>query len=300
MENMKSTTKLTVILFFIIILPNSAIIILHESKYPDTAYMFIFVYTVAIFIILIPLSKLILYIVINKNITDINKALNKSKEGDYSGNFLLPLQKPNESQIIKLKRNINWLIHAVSTREENLNIKLEKEKCSKIKFKEKSYVDSLTGVYNRRYFEEKFPCFTSTAINNESSITLIMIDCDKFKEINDTYGHQAGDSVLQTLGTILQEAVRSSEDHSFRYGGDEFGIVLLNTPTPRINNLAEEVRKNFFLKNQYKTTLSIGIAYYKKQAGGNITTSEDIKELADQALYKSKETGRNKITFYNA
>lgn len=294
MKSVKYSTKFILILVVLIILPNSVTMIMYDTGNTATAYLLILIFTTATIILLIPLSHLLTYIIINKDLSHINQTLAAAKKEDYSGYFILPLQKNNEDEITKLKRNINWLLHAVSTREDALHSKLEKEKTRNIEFKQKSYIDSLTQVYNRRYFDETVNYFISTSSYRQTNLSLIMIDCDNFKAVNDTFGHQAGDSILKVLGTILAQTTRNTEDYPFRYGGDEFGILIMNAPAARVIMIAEEISSKFTDQNEYSTTLSIGIASGKNTPSSSINV-EELKKLADQALYEAKESGRNAI-----
>ncbi len=294
MNKLKLSTKFAIILGLLIILPNSLLMLLHETKNSFDAHLLLFIYTTMIFVFIFPLSKIIAYIVTNNDLLRINKRLNKAKNGEYKEYFSLPVQKENEDEIVKLKRNINWLIHRVSTRENTLHNKLESEKNSKKVFKEKSYIDSLTQIYNRRYFDETINSLLKTSYTNQTNIALIIIDCDHFKSINDTHGHQAGDSVLQLLGKILSKSVRSTEDYPFRYGGDEFGIVLLNTPDSRLQTIGDSIKNRFKRDNEYSATLSIGIANLRPSSNCTITP-ENLKAIADKALYESKENGKDQV-----
>ena len=291
--NIKISSKIAVILFSLIVIPNLIIIVLHDIKSNHFDHLMI-LYTTLIIILVLPISKLIAYCTIDKDLKKINNSLNNARKGEYNGHFHLPLQKINEAEMIKLKRNINWLMHAFSSRENTLNSKLAKEKDSKRKFRKKSYIDSLTKINNRRYFDENISSIIDNSVIDETNISLVMIDCDNFKEINDSFGHQAGDDVLRTLGKILRDTTRDSEDHPFRYGGDEFGIILLNTPTERVTDIAEKVNQKFNNDNPYNTTLSIGIANCHNSLAGSINP-EKLKKLADEALYQSKHTGKNNI-----
>lgn len=293
---MKISTKISFFILIALIFPNMITVTLLDINNVSDAFYFLGCYTILLIILIIPTSKLIAYFLVNNDIAKINELFKCVKQGNYCSHFSLPHEKENESEITVLKRNINWMMHAVSTREDTLHSKIEKEKSSKNKFKEQSYVDSLTQVYNRRYFDETISTTHNYAIVNNYNIALIMIDCDHFKEINDTYGHQVGDSILTLLGTILKDTVKLAEDCPFRYGGDEFGIIITNTPSTRLIEISNELSKKFCEGNKYGATLSIGVANCHSTFTNNIN-SERLKKLADQALYESKESGRNTVSF---
>ncbi len=164
------------------------------------------------------------------------------------------------------------------------------------KLKESSLKDGLTGLYNRRFLESFIDKFAKQADRAEKSYAVMMIDIDFFKMVNDTYGHDVGDTVIKELGHILKNNIRSS-DMAIRYGGEEFLVLLYNPDKEKVLNIAQNLADKF--KNiefqagntTFKKTLSIGIAYYQDQAE---SIWQAIK-FADTALYAAKEGGRNRI-----
>jgi len=161
--------------------------------------------------------------------------------------------------------------------------------------------DGLTGVYNRRSFDTIIAKEVDRAKRYERDLSLMIIDIDHFKKVNDTYGHVAGDGVLKALAQRLSEQLRSN-DHLARYGGEEFVIVLPETPLEMAHLLAERVRKSageqdYQVGNNQtlNLTLSIGVSSYPAQA----STVEELTFHADSALYEAKETGRNKVCDFN-
>ena len=156
--------------------------------------------------------------------------------------------------------------------------------------------DPLTNLYNRRYLEEILEKEIARAARKGTPVSVIMMDADKFKRINDIYGHKAGDQALQTLARIIQIHIRRS-DIACRYGGEEFVIVMPSTDTVIARGRAEEIRKDFEEKEIFgpgtagRTSLSIGIAAYPT-AG---STGEDVLDAADQAMYAAKMSGGNRI-----
>lgn len=158
--------------------------------------------------------------------------------------------------------------------------------------------DGLTNLFNRRYFDTHIEQMVEKANRTSHIISLLILDMDHFKLINDTYGHQAGDRVLKLLALILKASVRAG-DLTARYGGEEFAILLSGASGKQAMQIAETIRKrvekyNFDIpgkKSPLHKTLSIGVAEYKK--GESI---EYFTDRADKALYQSKNTGRNKVT----
>lgn len=159
-------------------------------------------------------------------------------------------------------------------------------------------LDAVTGIYNKRFFLDRLGDEFSHARRAGLPLSLLMIDVDHFKNTNDTHGHLAGDFVLAHLANIIKEMVRG-EDVVARYGGEEFAVILRGTSGPGALPLAERIRSRVaetpiqFEGTPIPLTISIGIATL---AGSNFKTAEELVASADQALYRSKESGRNKTT----
>lgn len=162
--------------------------------------------------------------------------------------------------------------------------------------KEVSRIDGLTGLFNRRYWQERFEREYKMAMRNEPDICAIMLDIDHFKKVNDTYGHHAGDLVIQRLAKLIKLATRET-DISGRYGGEEFTIVLPDTTEKTATVMAERLRELVekdavaYEDINIKFTISIGIA----QHSASYNRSSQWLEDADKALYQAKESGRNKV-----
>jgi two-component system cell cycle response regulator len=157
--------------------------------------------------------------------------------------------------------------------------------------------DPLTALYNRRYLNETLDRELARARRESCHVGLVMIDIDNFKEINDSYGHDAGDLVLKTLALQLTARTRAS-DLVCRLGGDEFLVVLLGVDAAITLRKAEDYRKSFqesaavFDGSEIRSTLSVGIALFPDQGAAG----RDVLAAADRALYESKRKGRNRIS----
>ena len=156
--------------------------------------------------------------------------------------------------------------------------------------------DPLTGLYNRRYLDRILSQELSRCGYEGYSLALIMIDIDHFKQINDTYGHQAGDEMLVQLAAVLEGNARSS-DVACRYGGEEFMLVMPDIDRELAMAHAEHLRRRFAAHELYfdgyclKTTLSIGVAIYPEDAG----SAALLVSRADQAMYQAKNAGRDRV-----
>ncbi|EQB86975.1 diguanylate cyclase (GGDEF)-like protein [Clostridium punense] len=158
--------------------------------------------------------------------------------------------------------------------------------------------DSLTKVYNRRFIDSTLSLDIGEGLINKKPLSIILSDIDNFKEINDTYGHIAGDFILKEFSKLISDSIRKTTDWIARYGGEEFLIVLRNTKGVEAFAVAEKLRKlvekNEFVfeGNVIHITASFGICYLEKF--DNIEPSTFIN-CADKNLYAAKEDGRNKV-----
>ncbi|MGB0502745.1 MAG: sensor domain-containing diguanylate cyclase [Thalassolituus sp.] len=164
---------------------------------------------------------------------------------------------------------------------------------------ELSINDALTKVRNRRFFNDIYPQMWNDSIEERTPISVIMLDIDHFKRVNDDYGHLCGDHCLVTLAQIMQSSVNHSTDVVCRYGGEEFAIILTRTTAEQACVVAERIRENIEMtiitdgEHTFKVTSSFGVA-------GLIPTEHASPDAliaqSDAALYKSKRNGRNRVT----
>jgi len=152
--------------------------------------------------------------------------------------------------------------------------------------------DALTKLHNRYYFMKQIEHYLSIALRYKENLTLVFIDIDFFKNVNDTFGHQVGDSVLQEVSAIIQENLRES-DSAYRYGGEEFVIIATHTSAKEALVLANRFRKtieNHNFDRVKKVTISLGISELKED-----DHSLSLIKRADDALYLAKNGGRNQV-----
>jgi diguanylate cyclase (GGDEF)-like protein len=158
----------------------------------------------------------------------------------------------------------------------------------------KAIIDELTGAFNRRFFEAKIEDELNLAKRFRTKMSLIIFDIDHFKKINDTYGHQAGDTVLHEIGTVIK-GLMSSVDSLCRYGGEEFAVIMPETSVEDAIDTAEKLRKAVEEHAFYggetliNVTISLGISEYPTHG----IIKEALVEKADGALYQAKKSGRN-------
>lgn len=155
------------------------------------------------------------------------------------------------------------------------------------------HTDALTGLQNRRKFEEFFAQEYKRAKRYNQAFSLIILDIDNFKIVNDTFGHQQGDEVLKVVSSTIRKKLRDS-DFGARWGGEEFIIILPNTDAlSAATQVAERIRAEIEAHDfgNFKITISSGIAQF-----ANGVAAEALIKAADDALYTSKRSGKNKIT----
>ena len=158
--------------------------------------------------------------------------------------------------------------------------------------------DPLTRLFNKRYFLDRLDSELKFARRHEASVSLLMLDLDHFKKVNDTHGHLAGDAVLINLAGILTKAVRN-EDVVARFGGEEIAVILRAISLEPAIQLADRLRKTIeqtvtpFGGLELRSTVSIGVAGYPTT---NATKIEELIGAADKALYQAKDNGRNRVS----
>jgi len=157
--------------------------------------------------------------------------------------------------------------------------------------------DGLTGCYNKKFFADRIDSEFSYSLRHGQPLSLIMVDIDHFKKVNDTYGHQAGDFVLKQLAEVVNRCIRG-EDIFARYGGEEFALLLRDTNAERSFILADRIRRTVaahrfvFKRTRIPVTISLGISTLSE---ASIADAEELIRLADEYLYKAKRGGRDRV-----
>jgi diguanylate cyclase (GGDEF)-like protein len=165
---------------------------------------------------------------------------------------------------------------------------------------QRSSIDALTGVPNRRIFDETFSREWARARRSGAPLSLLMVDIDLFKKHNDTYGHQAGDMCLRQVAATLKEAAKRPADLVARYGGEEFSVILPDVDEKGALVVAEKMRAavaglkfpHINSVTGHHVTISVGVASTVPARGGSVTT---LIAWADAALYQAKAVGRNQV-----
>ena len=162
-----------------------------------------------------------------------------------------------------------------------------------------SMIDQLTNIPNRRSFDNRLNMEWNRAIREKAPISLLMMDVDKFKNYNDTYGHQQGDLVLQTVASVYSKTLKRSGDFAARWGGEEFAVLLPMTDMCGALPIAENIRANIEstvipAPDGTSTVVTVSIGVHSQTPSQN-DSMDDFISKADNALYTAKETGRNRV-----
>jgi diguanylate cyclase (GGDEF)-like protein/PAS domain S-box-containing protein len=208
----------------------------------------------------------------------------------FMENTLTPVMCKEKKYFIVHKHNLN----NIRKMEESIRM-LESQA-------EKIFYDPLTGIYNRRYFDETLKNVLNSLSRSNGLLSLMMVDIDFFKNFNDTYGHSEGDNCLKMVAETLSKTITRSGDFVARYGGEEFAIVLPNTDEKGACNIAEKMLKNIrhckipHMQSSAAehVTISIGVT---TGTVSHTQSEDDYIKQADKLLYQSKHEGRNRFTF---
>jgi diguanylate cyclase (GGDEF)-like protein len=205
----------------------------------------------------------------------VDNAIQALKEG--AQDFL---KKPFENE---------HLIHIVNQCFERSRTLKEKEKLEE-EVRRLSITDDLTGLYNHRHFFKTLEAEISRLKRQKTSLSLLMFDLDNFKKYNDLYGHIEGDKVLRKIGEIIKNSIRSNVDTGYRYGGDEFAVILIGASVEQALSIAERIRSSIENAGFRDITVSIGLAEYEEPLDVEV-----FVKRADDAMYVAKHSGGNRI-----
>jgi diguanylate cyclase (GGDEF)-like protein/PAS domain S-box-containing protein len=164
-----------------------------------------------------------------------------------------------------------------------------------------SITDGLTGIYNRRHFNELFPKVINSAKRNDDLVSFLIMDIDHFKQYNDTYGHQMGDDVLIKVAGAIKESLHRADDHCFRLGGEEFGVVFKADTKEKAEQFANTIKDNIenlhieHTGNSASSYVTASMGLICKNAN-EINDADEVYKQGDDLLYTSKKAGRNRVS----
>ncbi len=216
------------------------------------------------------------------------QVLASARASDLAQQKLLALQEESQEQ----------LESRVQERTLELNIALQELEAVNQELKEKNTLDELSGLYNRRYYDQKIMAEFRRSRRNLTPLSIILIDIDHFKLVNDSYGHLTGDKCIVEVAKRIKSLLRRSTDVGCRYGGEEFCLILPETDAEGALALAQDICQSTYKQQIFDDdiiidlTVSCGVATYQQEQG---VTPDIIFASADKALYKAKQAGRNQV-----
>jgi len=210
--------------------------------------------------------------------------------------LVIHIQTENNQELMNVKDHIPIIDNYLDMAKPVIESKILMEQLKKT-----TLIDPMTSLYNRRFLTELLDSNIPNRTTQEHIHSILMLDIDFFKQVNDTYGHDIGDTVIKSLALIMNESVRDS-DMAVRYGGEEFLILLLNSTKEQTLVIANKIKERFLSleftsqSETFRKTLSIGISHYPDDS----KSLWKVIKYADEALYLAKNTGRNKIVEYDS
>ncbi|MEL6605966.1 MAG: histidine kinase N-terminal 7TM domain-containing protein [Cyanobacteria bacterium J06614_10] len=216
--------------------------------------------------------------------------------------FLYNRQQQVTGKLLVLRDITDQYQNQLKIHQANIELKQQLRQIQHLQeqLKEQAIRDELTGLFNRRYFEESLPAELAKAKRAGTSLSIVLMDIDYFKKVNDTYGHLAGDRALQTFAELVQQHIRSS-DIACRYGGEEFILAMPDMPIVEAYQRADNIRTAFkaltieFDGSHFQATVSMGLGAYPDFPG----SQHELLKRIDQALYVAKANGRDRIEVAN-
>ncbi len=288
--------RIALLLFVLVLLPMTATLALLESgTISDPVNMLVVSLAVGLGL-LAPVSRVGASFLVLRDLRAINEFCSEIQKGRYGSRFSVGLEGDDEHEMLRLKRNMNWMVHHIETQTKKLHARLDESDLRQRFYEEMSYRDPLTGLYNRRYFE-RFLADLLRDPGRKGDVFLALIDCDSFKRINDTLGHQTGDEVLTALGTVIVESVREDVDVGFRFGGDEFGVIFRSIEFSACMNACERIRSRFAAGDNHGCTVSIGLGVWTPEMGAD---TAGLVQAGDASLYGAKALGGNHVVSHQS
>jgi diguanylate cyclase (GGDEF)-like protein len=210
-----------------------------------------------------------------------------SRNGTFVEGNRITRAKLTEGSLLQIGLHVGFRYTVVDERQEAILRQLYRS----------STRDALTGVYNRRHFDDRLAAELAYAKRHDTDVSLVLVDIDFFKQVNDTHGHAGGDAVLRQVASTLQKQLRI-EDILSRIGGEEFAVILRGTGTIGALRLGERLRSAaektpaLFNGAMIHTTISVGVAALSEVPPGD---DRGLFTSADSRLYRAKRTGRNRV-----
>lgn len=207
--------------------------------------------------------------------------------------------------ILQYRRRIeqmeSQLDNIIQERTLELQMTLQELAEKNLQLEAQSTTDALSGIRNRAYFDQKIAAELNRSRREQRPLAVVLLDIDWFKQVNDNYGHLAGDQVIRQVAGLIQSSLKRCSDHACRYGGEEFALLLPNTSVEGALDVAERIRYLLAEKalqvEDHELTITISAGCYAATADAESTPDYYI-HCADKALYQAKNAGRNKVMTY--
>ena len=289
------TTRVALFITIMVLLPMIATSWFIESGRLLPGNNYFFAFPVAVLFMLIPIARIVAHVLINHDIKTINNFCEEIKKGNYHNYFQLSNESENEDEFLVLLRNLTWMSQGLARRQETFEYRYENVQRQYMAMEEQAFTDALTGLYNRHYLEH---LYSKNMLKNNEPITIvsvIFIDCDGFKLVNDNLGHHTGDQLLRDLAVGIRKAIRQGTDIPLRMGGDEFAVLLPQTDGRQAEKIAYRIRLLYNRLNVPYTSLSIGVASSLCTTENYRIHIERLFRQADEQAYRIKQEGGNGI-----
>ncbi|MFT4924508.1 MAG: diguanylate cyclase (GGDEF)-like protein [Phenylobacterium sp.] len=242
----------------------------------------------------VTLSAALLFIALTKQA--IGEKTNQIGTLQQAINDIRTHQKNQQQQFTEQEEEREELEASIQTRNFELEVTLRELEDKNRELEEKNTQDALTGIRNRRYFDKKYLAEFRRSRREQTELSVVMLDIDHFKAVNDNHGHLAGDDVIRFVGRTMQDLIKRPTDDVCRYGGEEFTLILPSTDIDGARQVAETIRQTIadaVIETQngaLSITISCGIC--TSIADSSMAANHYI-EMADKSLYMAKEQGRN-------
>ncbi len=284
-------TTIMFIQFFMGLLVVINVLLFKMSLFDNNELLYSFSFSLNGMLLIFLVSRLFYVQVKEKEVAQ-KAALTSALQAKVAQDELFSLQEENQEQLETRVQERTFELNIAFQELENLNKELAA----------KTTTDDLTGLNNRRFYDQKLQAEFRRSRRNLTPLSLVILDIDHFKAVNDNFGHIAGDQCLVVIGRIIKSILRRSTDIGCRYGGEEFCIILPETSLQGAVAIAQELRKLvaenvvFYQDDEIKLTISCGVTVYEQQAD---VTQENIFEAADKALYQAKQAGRDNVQVFH-
>jgi len=299
--NYRIRLQLFAVILILSVIPMFGIILLYEHEIVEPKANGLLLIPIFVLLSSKSITNLLEYLLFKNTLLKIHQFSERIKDGYYDTHFILPIQKDQdeENYLMQVLRSLESLARVVRGQNRMLVTNLNETRSEANLMKELAEKDPLTGLYNRRYFDRVFKAEAENAGRSGQILTLILVDCDKFKQVNDTHGHDTGDRVLKQLALVMQEVIRNGRDIPFRFGGDEFGIILPQADASAARRVASRLEETYLASERYGTTLSISAV--SADINDKDTVSEQIRKIiktADNGIYDVKRRGGHGMQFF--